>query len=108
MPDIVVPGSGCITCVLRMVSGRQPVVTGKPHTAAFNYIRERFHIDPKRTLMVGDRCDTDVWFGNRHGLDTMLVLSGIHTLDDVARFESEKRFECLPKFFAKSVKDLIL
>ncbi|KAI1726201.1 haloacid dehalogenase-like hydrolase domain-containing protein [Ditylenchus destructor] len=107
-PNVVVPGTGCITSVLRFVSGRQPVVTGKPHTAAFNFIRERHHIEPKRTLMVGDRCDTDMWFGNRHGLDTLLVLSGIHNLDNVAQFENNKQLECIPKFYANSTKDLTL
>uniref|UniRef100_A0A915CSB7 4-nitrophenylphosphatase n=1 Tax=Ditylenchus dipsaci TaxID=166011 RepID=A0A915CSB7_9BILA len=83
VPGIVVPGAGCVSSVLRAVSGREPIVMGKPHTAAFNYIRERFHIDEKRTLMVGDRCDTDIWFGTRHGLDTMIVLTGIHQLKDL-------------------------
>jgi len=106
VPGVIVPGAGCVTTVLRAVSGREPIVMGKPHSASFNYIRERFHIDPKKTLMVGDRCDTDIWFGNRHGLDTLLVLSGVHQLENVKQYEAASKFELIPKFYLDRVGDL--
>ena len=39
-------------------AGRDPVVMGKPHPAMFEEVRKSHpEIDPKRTLMIGDRQD---------------------------------------------------
>ena len=43
-----------------------------------------------RTMMVGDRLDTDVKFGNTGGMNTLLVLSGCTSLDFFEGVRSEK------------------
>lgn len=61
-------------------------------------------VDPRRTLMIGDRLDTDVLFGNSNKLDTMLVGTGVHQLADIEAAKKTGHIEQLPNFFAPSVR----
>lgn len=77
------------------------------------------HFDATKTLMVGDRLDTDMHFGNRNGMDTLLVLTGVTRFEDLDKLEMElevarkgratsPKEEFMPKFWANSVADLLL
>lgn len=86
----LVPGGGSIISSLEMGSGRQPdVVAGKPSLQLLDLI-DGGMLNRNRTCMVGDRLDTDILFGNKGGLSsTMLVLTGISSLDDVEKLNEE-------------------
>jgi len=91
VPGVIVPGAGTVSCVLKAISKRQPIVVGKPHAPTFGFIADRLgnSFDRARTLMVGDRLDTDILFGNSNGLDTLLVMTGVSKFEDLDRLETE-------------------
>lgn len=62
--------------------GPRAVVLGKPNPAYILDICDRKSLDANnRCLFVGDRLDTDILGGARAGMDTLLVLSGVHDSD---------------------------
>ncbi|VDM81010.1 unnamed protein product [Strongylus vulgaris] len=98
---------GPIVAAIRCASGREPITVGKPNTPAFDYIQRRWNIDPQRTMMVGDRMNTDVKFGRDHGLKTLLVLSGCHQLEDITNNRQNDRFDMVPDYCATCLGALV-
>jgi HAD superfamily hydrolase (TIGR01450 family) len=73
-----IPGSGAILAAMEAVAGREPdAVLGKPSSIAAATAMNRLDADPTKTLVVGDRLDTDIALGNRAGMETALVLTGV-------------------------------
>ena len=69
------PGNGAFVELLRRVTGREPLVAGKPDPALHQESVER--VGATRPLVVGDRLDTDVLGAVRGGADSLLVLTGV-------------------------------
>ena len=70
------PGNGSLVRAVVAAAGRAPdFVAGKPEPALLREAIER--CDAHHPLMVGDRLDTDIAGGNRMGIPTLLVLTGV-------------------------------
>ncbi len=77
-PERDVPGSGAVIRAIAAVADRDPdVVLGKPSDPAVEIVRDRLPYPPEECLVVGDRLDTDIALGERAGMTTVLVLSGV-------------------------------
>jgi arabinose operon protein AraL len=50
---------------------------GKPSEFMFNEIKNRLQFKSERTLLIGDRLETDITMGNKFGIDTALVTTGV-------------------------------
>lgn len=78
--DGLVPGSGGIVeSVAAVVERRPDAVLGKPHPFTIDLVFDRLDCDPTRTLVVGDRLNTDIAFGDAAGATTVLVETGVTT-----------------------------
>lgn len=92
---MILPGAGSIIESVAYSAGRQPVSCGKPSQHMLDAIVDVNKLDRARCVMVGDRLNTDMKFGNEGGLTTLLVLTGIETEDGVLANGS-------PDFYADS------
>jgi HAD superfamily hydrolase (TIGR01450 family) len=97
-----VPGNGAFVAALEVATGRSPHVVGKPepelHRASVERVRAR------RPLVVGDRLDTDVLGARRNGTDSLLVLTGVTTVDDLLAASPEQR----PTYVAHDLRGLLV
>lgn len=77
--DGIVPGAGSILAALQAASETTPIVIGKPERTMFDLAVERMGVAPELTATLGDRLDTDIEGGQRAGLQSILVLTGVTT-----------------------------
>ncbi|MGY1845127.1 HAD-IIA family hydrolase [Modestobacter sp. SYSU DS0875] len=100
-PRGVLPGNGALVGVVSAVTGRAPLVTGKPDPAMHAECVRRTGAD--RPLVVGDRLDTDIEGARRAGAASLLVLTGVATPTDLLAAVPEHR----PDLLAADVAGLL-
>lgn len=79
------PGAGSFLALLQVTTDVEPTVIGKPGPIIFQDAVKRLGSTLENTAMVGDRLNTDIAGGKAAGLNTILVLSGISTEEDVTQ-----------------------
>lgn len=107
--DLVMPGTGSLVCAVKTCAGRDPFVVGKPSSYICNVLKETNNIDPSKTIMIGDRCNTDILLGKRCGFKTLLVLTGVNSLKDVeewSKSDDPTLQELVPDYYAKGIDSL--
>ena len=89
-PTGVAPGNGTVITALGETVNRIPtLVAGKPETPLMQQSIDR--TNAKRPLVVGDRLDTDIHGANNVGIDSLLVLSGVTTIEEILQAPIELR-----------------
>jgi glycerol-1-phosphatase len=74
------PGTGSVVAALEYATGRTARVLGKPDPQIFNTAVDR--LGDGRTLVVGDRLDSDLAGASAAGLDAAIVLTGVTSAED--------------------------
>eukprot|EP01027_Heterolobosea_sp_BB2_P007195 GEZU01010724.1.p1 GENE.GEZU01010724.1~~GEZU01010724.1.p1 ORF type:complete len:327 (-),score=71.84 GEZU01010724.1:14-973(-) len=77
----IMPGGGCMVSAIECASEVTPITVGKPSPWLVDNIVREHNLDRSRTIMVGDRLDTDIMLGVNAGIASLLVLTGVTTLD---------------------------
>lgn len=75
----LMPGAGAVVGALTGCTGRTPINCGKGGQWIIELLEREFSLAPERTLMVGDRLDTDIAFGAACGMQTLCCLTGAFT-----------------------------
>jgi 4-nitrophenyl phosphatase len=76
-PDGFTPGAGTCIAAVEAASGIKAIIAGKPNPYLFEVAMQRLGTKPEKTLVIGDRLETDILGGFRAGCMTLLVLSGV-------------------------------
>ncbi|XP_059717493.1 glycerol-3-phosphate phosphatase [Haemorhous mexicanus] len=105
-----IPGTGCLVKAVETAAQREAFIVGKPNRFMFDCVAQEFQVDPARTIMVGDRLDTDILMGNSCGLTTLLTLTGVTALDEVRGHQESgcpARHSLVPDYYVDSIADLL-
>ena len=91
-PDYVCPMSygyapdcGCFAIMFEYATGKKPRFIGKPQPDMVYSAMKLAGCTPEETVLIGDRLYTDIACGNNAGVDTIFVLSGEGTMDDIEK-----------------------
>jgi glycerol-1-phosphatase len=95
------PGNGTLVNVLRTVTGREPIVAGKPEPPMHREAMLRS--GASTPLVVGDRLDTDIEGATRSGVDSLLVFTGVTDPEHVIGAAPQHR----PTYVAEDLRALL-
>ncbi|SCZ98516.1 BZ3500_MvSof-1268-A1-R1_Chr3-1g05435 [Microbotryum saponariae] len=100
----ILPGEGAIASVLYGArKDLKPLVVGKPYKPLLDVVQRTLEYDPEKTIFVGDRLETDVLFGRRGGLTTLLVWTGFSKPSHLTSLSVDE----LPHYTTDSVGELL-
>lgn len=71
------PEAGSISGMISEVTGENNELLGTPSDHAKKVFLDDFSLYPEKSILIGDDIKTDVYFGNKLGLKTGLVLGGV-------------------------------
>jgi glycerol-1-phosphatase len=95
------PGTGAIVAALEYATEREATAVGKPNPEIFRTALDR--MGPGRTLVVGDRLDSDLGGAAAAGLDAAIVLTGV-----TSRAEAHQASDPAPVAVADDLHALLL
>jgi HAD superfamily hydrolase (TIGR01457 family) len=79
------PGAGAIVSMIRTVTGKRPLVMGKPSKRIITTALGLLKTSRERVAIVGDAIGLDIRAGKRAGLFSILVLTGVSKREDVEK-----------------------
>lgn len=96
----LLPGNGSMVAALRVATGREPQVAGKPQPTLMHDALSRGSFSTP--LVVGDRLDTDIAGAVAANLPSLMVLSGVSTAAEAVFAAEHER----PDYIAADLRSL--
>jgi len=97
----IIPACRALISPIEMTTGKSAYYVGKPNPLMMRHGLKRLNISRRDAALIGDRMDTDIIAGIESELDTVLVLSGVSTLEVV------KQFPYRPMYIMNGVGDIV-
>ena len=95
-----VPDCGSVSQMLCNATGRMPLYIGKPQPEMVYMALEKTGFKKDETAIMGDRLYTDIACGTNAGINTIFVLSGEGTMEDVEKNEAK------PDYIFENIRSL--
>ena len=99
-----IPDCGSMCASIERATGKMPKFIGKPQPEMIYAVMNKFNVDKKDVVVIGDRLYTDIASGNNAGVTTVCVLSGEVSLKEVESATGNQ----IPNFLLQSVKDMLV
>lgn len=96
-----VPDCGSFAFMIEKATGKKPYFIGKPQPDMIEIIANKYQIQKKDVVVIGDRLYTDIQSAINAKVDSILVLSGEASLDDLKESSSQ------PTWVVNSIGELI-
>lgn len=97
----VMPATGALIAPIEIATGKKAYFVGKPNPLMLRHGLKKLNCHSEEIAFIGDRMDTDIIAGIESNVDTVLVLSGVTTREDI------DKFPYCPKYVLNGVGDLI-
>ena len=96
----IVPACRALVSSIEMTTGKNAYFVGKPNPLMMRHALKKLGCHRIEAAIIGDRMDTDIVAGIESELDTVLVLSGVSTVETVGKFPYR------PKYILKDVGEI--
>ena len=97
----VMPATGSLIAPIEIATGKKAYFVGKPNPLMLRHGLRRLKCHSADIVFIGDRMDTDIIAGIESNVDTVLVLSGVTSREDIDKFPYR------PKYVLDGVGDLL-
>ena len=87
----LVPACRALISPIEMATGQKAYFIGKPNPLMMRTGLKLLGVHSQDAAIIGDRMDTDIVAGIETGLDTLLVLSGVTSREEVDQFPYRPR-----------------
>ena len=87
----IIPACRALISPIEMATGQNAYFVGKPNPLMMRTGLRMLGVHSDDAAMIGDRMDTDIIAGIETGLDTVLVLSGVTSREEIKRYPYRPR-----------------
>ena len=88
----IIPACRALVSPIELTTGKSAYFVGKPNPLMMRHALKRLDCHRADAAIIGDRMDTDVIAGIESEMDTVLVLSGVSTMENIERFPYRPKY----------------
>jgi len=97
----ITPSTKALIAPIEIASGKKAYFVGKPNPLMMRSALKRLGVRREDAIVIGDRMDTDIRCGLESEIDTLLVLSGITSREEI------DDFPYCPHYVLNGIADLV-